>query len=258
MNRSGVTIQPFFYKSIPRSHIFTEKYTGMFDIPGLYGILQYRKTIFEKRMDLFSMDFTIVTAAYKARECLGKCLDSVQETLLPGTEQIVVDNLSMDGTDLLVKEYSHVKFISEADSGIYDAMNKGIKHSSGKIISFLNADDSYLPGTLAKVKKAFEEHPECSVVYGNIMAECSVRQPVRPLFTGQGSFTRQPFSEENFLNGMGGMIPLSGSVQIWIFSCGSKKRRSRFIIWMNRWRYLRWMESVPGGGNRRHRRSDPF
>ena len=206
------------------------------------------------------MDFTIVTAAYKARECLGKCLDSVQETLLPGTEQIVVDNLSMDGTDLLVKEYSHVKFISEADSGIYDAMNKGVRLSSGKIISFLNADDSYLPGTLAKVKKAFEEHPECSVVYGNIMVNGRMFRPPTGAasFHGARIFHPAAFFRRELLNGMGGMIPLSGSVQIWIFSCGSKKRRSRFIIWMNRWRYLRWMESVPGGGNRRHRRSDPF
>ena len=130
------------------------------------------------------MEFSVITAAYKARECLKKCLDSVQENLLPETEQIVVDNLSGDGTDLLVKEYPHVKFISEADSGIYDAMNKGIKHSSGKIISFLNADDSYLPGTLAKVKKVFAEHPECSVVYGNIMVNGKIFRPP----TGAASF----------------------------------------------------------------------
>ena len=130
------------------------------------------------------VEFTVITATYKARECLKKCLDSVQENLLPETEQIVVDNLSGDGTDLLVKEYPHVKFISEADSGIYDAMNKGIKYSSGKIISFLNADDSYLPGTLAKVKKAFEEHPECSVVYGNIMVNGKIFRPP----TGAASF----------------------------------------------------------------------
>ena len=135
------------------------------------------------------MRFSVITATYKARHCLKTCLDSVKDNILSSeeTEQIVVDNLSEDGSDLLVREYAHAKFFAERDSGIYDAMNKGIRLSSGQIVSFLNADDSYLPGTLAKVRTAFEEHPECSVVYGNILVNGKEFRPPAGLASFDGA-----------------------------------------------------------------------
>lgn len=123
------------------------------------------------------MEFSVVTATYKASSSIKKCLDSVQVNICMETEQLVMDNLSGDGTDQIVRQYDHTVFSSEADQGIYDAMNKGVDRSSGKIISFLNADDHYLPGTLEKVFRAFEAHPECSVVYGNILVNGKEYRP---------------------------------------------------------------------------------
>jgi glycosyltransferase involved in cell wall biosynthesis len=73
----------------------------------------------------------------------------------------VVDGESTDGTDSLVAPLMHkinFKFYSEQDSGIYDAMNKGLELSNGEIIGFLNADDYYANSdVLLKISKVFED-----------------------------------------------------------------------------------------------------
>ena len=93
----------------------------------------------------------------------------------PDAEHIIVDGFSKDGTVGIIKKYAnkypHIKWVSEKDNGQSDAMNKGIKMATGKIISFLNVDDFYQPNVLNKVLEIFNspagELPEPSFVYGN-------------------------------------------------------------------------------------------
>jgi glycosyltransferase involved in cell wall biosynthesis len=59
--------------------------------------------------------------------------------------------------------------ISEKDSGMYDAVNKGLKHSSGKICAYLNCDEQYLPGVLEKVRKIAESQPFVDLWVGDVI-----------------------------------------------------------------------------------------
>ena len=75
-----------------------------------------------------------------------QCLESVHNQTYQNIEHIVIDGASKDGTENLLKEYFEkgwIKYISEPDSGIYDAMNKGVRLAKGKYIAFLSSDDYY-------------------------------------------------------------------------------------------------------------------
>jgi glycosyltransferase involved in cell wall biosynthesis len=95
---------------------------------------------------------TIVTVVYNLVEAgrtqtFLQCVESVRNQDYPNLEHIVIDGLSDDGTIALVKDYvkkGWVKLFSQKDVGIYDAMNKGIMHASGRYIAFLNSDDYYV------------------------------------------------------------------------------------------------------------------
>ena len=70
-------------------------------------------------------------------------------------EHIIIDGGSQDGTVTIIKQYAekypHIRWISEADQGQSDAMNKGLDMAKGNIISFLNVDDYYEPLVLNKI-----------------------------------------------------------------------------------------------------------
>ncbi|MFN3316004.1 MAG: glycosyltransferase, partial [Raineya sp.] len=81
---------------------------------------------------------SIITPTFNAEQTIKRCLESVANQNYPSIEHWIVDGLSQDGTLEIVKEYaqkySHVKYISEKDEGIYDAMNKGIDLATGDFL----------------------------------------------------------------------------------------------------------------------------
>lgn len=92
---------------------------------------------------------TIITATYHSAATVKDTLTSVALQDYPRIEHIIVDGLSKDTTLDVVSRYPHVtKVISEKDSGIYDAMNKGIRSSAGDIVGILNSDDFYVSSTV--------------------------------------------------------------------------------------------------------------
>jgi len=94
---------------------------------------------------------SIVTVVYNIisngrEKYFRQCIESVRSQIYDNVEHVIIDGGSTDGTVNLIEEYSEkgwVSFISEPDSGIYDAMNKGAHISKGVYISFLNSDDYY-------------------------------------------------------------------------------------------------------------------
>ena len=92
------------------------------------------------------MLFSIITVSYNSEKTIERTILSVLKQTYTDYEYIIVDGASKDTTIEIVKKYEslfdgRLKWISEPDSGIYNAMNKGIKMSKGKIIGIVNSDD---------------------------------------------------------------------------------------------------------------------
>lgn len=89
------------------------------------------------------MRFTIITPTLNSEKFLASCLLSVQQQDYPDIEHIVMDGGSSDKTLDIIQQFAEgiSKYVSEKDMGMYDAINKGIKISSGQVIGVLNSDD---------------------------------------------------------------------------------------------------------------------
>lgn len=116
------------------------------------------------------MKFSIITVTYNAIDVLESTINSVVAQTYDDYEYIVIDGLSTDGTVDIIRRYENKLsyWISEKDGGIYDAMNKGIAHARGDVISFLNAGDMYEKNALEDVNKAFGEYDN-QIIYGKVV-----------------------------------------------------------------------------------------
>lgn len=111
---------------------------------------------------------SIVTPSYNQAEFLLQNLHSVAIQKAPGIklQHLVMDGGSTDGTVALLKASSGVTWVSEKDRGQSDAINKGFHAAEGSIIGWINSDDYYMPGAIAKVIDYFEKHQEAMWLYG--------------------------------------------------------------------------------------------
>ena len=120
-------------------------------------------------MDEISPLISIITVTYQAAKTLEETIKSVltQESIY---EYIIIDGGSTDSTVEIIQRYeqSFSYWISEPDSGIYDAMNKAVLEAKGTWIYFLGADDQLLPGVLSDLKDLFKNNANI-LLYGNIM-----------------------------------------------------------------------------------------
>ena len=116
------------------------------------------------------MKVSIITATYNSERTIKDAVASVTGQTYKGVEHIIIDGASTDRTINLLELYGHRgPKISEADGGIYDAMNKGVSMAGGDIIGILNSDDFYSDThVIEKVVKAFEE-TGCDAVYGDLV-----------------------------------------------------------------------------------------
>ena len=97
------------------------------------------------------MKISIITTSYNSQETIFETLKSVNSQSYNNIEHIIVDGGSSDRTLEIVDKFDHVaQIISERDSGVYEAMNKGIRASSGDIIGFLNSDDYFFSNDIMK------------------------------------------------------------------------------------------------------------
>jgi glycosyltransferase involved in cell wall biosynthesis len=105
--------------------------------------------------------FSIVTPCLNAEATIEQTLRSVRTQGVEPLEHVVVDGVSTDRTlEILRAADGPVRFVSEPDNGLSDAMNKGIRLARNDVIGWLNADDVYLPGALARVQEAFAARPD--------------------------------------------------------------------------------------------------
>lgn len=113
------------------------------------------------------MKFSVITPTRNSLDKLKRCVGSVRGQTGVAIEHIVQDACSTDGTPDWLAAQSDLLARSEADGGMYDAINRGWARSHGDILSWLNSDEQYLPGTLQLVHDIFDSQPELDFVYGN-------------------------------------------------------------------------------------------
>jgi glycosyltransferase involved in cell wall biosynthesis len=177
-----------------------------------------------------AMDFSIITPCFNSIRWIGQCIASVRGQVAPEAQKSddlisdlrspisesgaslrvhhhIQDGGSSDGTVEFLKEYVgkqpatgsyQLTFASEADKGMYNALNKAFEkvapnnqspianNSRDSVIGHLNADEQYLPGTLRFVADFFEKHPKVDVLFGAVVVTdaegnyiCS-RMPLKP------------------------------------------------------------------------------
>jgi glycosyltransferase involved in cell wall biosynthesis len=114
------------------------------------------------------MSFSIVTPSFRSSRWLKLCIASVADQGVV-VEHIIQDAGSDDGTLDWLPRDKRVKAFVEKDQGMYDAINRGLRHSTGEILAYLNCDEQYLPGALVTAGKFFEEHPDVDVVFGDVV-----------------------------------------------------------------------------------------
>lgn len=113
---------------------------------------------------------SIITVCYNCQDTLQKTVESVISQTYPHIQYIVIDGGSTDGTPEIISTFRDQidLVISEKDSGIYDAMNKGLQHARGDIIYFLNSGDRiFSPETIERIVSIVKDNPEVSLVHGD-------------------------------------------------------------------------------------------
>mgnify|MGYP000930399813 FL=1 len=118
------------------------------------------------------MKVSIITITYNSSATVEDTLRTVVSQDYPDLEYIIIDGKSKDKTLEIVEKYKHgiAKVVSEKDKGLYDALNKGIKHATGDIIGMLHSDDLYANDqVISKVVKKFEEDPSIEGVYADLV-----------------------------------------------------------------------------------------
>jgi glycosyltransferase involved in cell wall biosynthesis len=153
-----------------------------------------------------SPGISIITVVFNSEKLLEGTILSVKNQTYPFIEHIIVDGASSDNSLQIIIEYAakmpNLRWISERDNGIYDAMNKGLKLATGDFVWYMNAgDEIYSPETTALLAKKIT--PVTDVVFGETMLVNDAREALGTM--SQMSTRKLPgkdFNWKNYINGM--------------------------------------------------------
>jgi glycosyltransferase involved in cell wall biosynthesis len=118
------------------------------------------------------LKISIITITYNSEKTVEDTIKSVVSQDFPNVEYLIIDGLSKDKTLQVVNKYSAYidKVVSEKDKGLYDALNKGIKHATGEVVGMLHSDDVYANNqVLSKVAQQFAIDPALEAVYADLV-----------------------------------------------------------------------------------------
>lgn len=153
---------------------------------------------------------SIVIANYNYGNMIGAAIESVLNQDCDDYELIVVDGNSSDNSVDVIKKYERyiAWWVSEPDNGQSNAFNKGFAKSTGEFITWLNADDILLPGTISAVKKALISHPEADYATGNFVRFISGSKIISETTWG-------PHYLPKWMQGKGRVNPIYGPTTFW-------------------------------------------
>ena len=121
------------------------------------------------------MKISIITVTYNSARTVKDTLESVLRQTWEDIDYIVVDGCSNDQTMDIVRQYEprfrgRMRWISEKDHGIYDAMNKGFRMATGDVVGLINSDDMFCcDNAIEMVMRKFEENSDADAVYADLM-----------------------------------------------------------------------------------------
>jgi glycosyltransferase involved in cell wall biosynthesis len=145
------------------------------------GRVGYEKGAYEEKLRLHALPavvrpseparlpkVTLVTACLNSAQTIERTLRSILAQDYPNLEYIVYDGGSTDGTLEILRRHEHMisRLVSESDTGVANAYNKGFAGATGDIYCWLNADDELAPGALHVVGRYFAENPAADVLTG--------------------------------------------------------------------------------------------
>jgi glycosyltransferase len=117
------------------------------------------------------MKISIVTCALNSSSTINKSIKSVQKQTYKNIEHLIIDGGSTDDTLRVVKKIKDKKLIllSSLDNGFYDALNKGIKFTTGNIVGVLHSDDFYRSNNVIEIIADIFEQTKADIVYGDLI-----------------------------------------------------------------------------------------
>jgi glycosyltransferase involved in cell wall biosynthesis len=118
-------------------------------------------------MSLVYPSISIITPSFNQGPYIEQTIQSVCAQNYPHVEHLVIDGGSTDNTVEILKQHSHLIWISEKDRGQADALNKGLAKSTGDIIGWINSDDFYEENIFLSVAESFQD-PATMWVIGNL------------------------------------------------------------------------------------------
>lgn len=124
---------------------------------------------------------SVVTPAYNQADFLRDTLESVLAQDYPNIEHQVIDDGSTDSTPEILQEYSDRIFVeSHQNRGQTPTINKGWERARGDIVTWLNSDDTFLPGAVSTAVKYFQDHPDVDIVFGDTLFTQADGTPIEP------------------------------------------------------------------------------
>ena len=119
------------------------------------------------------LKISIITATYNSGKTLRDTIESVLSQTYSDFEHLIIDGGSKDDTLKIIKEYEpkyngRLRWISEPDKGLYDAMNKGIGMATGDVVGILNSDDFYTSDKILEILSSALEKSGADAVYGDV------------------------------------------------------------------------------------------
>lgn len=144
------------------------------------------------------MKISIVTCALNSTSTIKKSIKSVQKQTYKNIEHLIIDGGSTDGTLEVVKKIKDKKInlFSSLDNGFYDALNKGIKFTTGNIVGVLHSDDFYRSNNVIEIVVDIFKKTKADIVYGDLIYVKKEHpfKPIRYWKAGQ-------YSKEKLLKG---------------------------------------------------------
>lgn len=127
------------------------------------------------------MKFSILTPSFNQAAFLEKNIQSVLNQNVEGTQHIVMDGGSKDGSADILRRYNDKLYhwVSEKDDGQTDALSKGLAKATNEIVGWSNSDEYYEPNVFGLVRDAFEKNPDAVLVYGDFRRVTPTGETIR-------------------------------------------------------------------------------